>query len=182
MYTLPVKFTLKDTHYEKVIALATKDFEHWEKKRGGRRQCTNTMKGCISGVASEFASIMYIKQQLNEQGYEFEIKPWGLMERRDGKRYNQPDIVVDIKDKGFIGVEVKSVNKGYPKGQITPYHTDKYIKDKIFKVFFVEVFHNTVEKTIEATVYISASPKNIKDWKTKTNCYGNVCYTHEDYI
>ncbi len=179
------KIVYTGKQYEQILALSTKDYNRWEKKNlrnKGRKQCFNSLRGCIVGCASEFAAAEYSKACLSLHDFTYSFKLFGQMERRDSKNYNEPDIVIDIDDK-TIGVEVKGITKGYQRSQIVPYHVDKYIKERVSKVIFVEVFHDKVNKEIHCEIYDSESPTEIKkDWILKNNNYGNPCYTNPSML
>lgn len=144
------------------------------------KQCKNSFNSCFIGILSERAVQQYLQTtQANEIK---ELVMYGIKERNDKKFYNVGDIVIKTWTGKQYKTEVKGITKGQPRGQITTYHNDKYLKERVAKVVFVEVSYSVKFGRAECTVYLDEKPRDIKTWNLKENRYNVKCHTHPKYI
>lgn len=171
-------YTIKGKLFRILKQLSYKEYEKWESinKGKGRKQCFNSPRSCIVGCLSEYAVKMYIREQQNNEIKDILLKAY---KERGSKNYNADcDISVKSKEKDYK-VEVKGITKGQFRGQITPYHANKYVKNGIDVVFFVEVDFDYETDTAECIIYLKTTPNQILNWKLENNHYGKECYTYE---
>lgn len=151
--------------------LAEKEKQYWDKinedKNMDYKQAGNTLRSCLNGIIGEFVSKLHIYKN-NNPSY---IYDHGQQERITGIYKNKCDLEYDNKK-----IEVKTITKGQPQGQILPFHVKKYIENKVDYVFFVELEHKT-PFLIEGQVYLIETPENIKKWPLKPNLKHKLCYT-----
>ncbi len=172
----------KGEEFKKFLDIAEKDFHQWEAKRTGQKQCFNTINACVVGVFAEATVSKYAKQKY--KGYEnFSVRNWGMSERTQNKQfYSKPDIEVQLKDYTFK-IEVKGSSSHNTGLQILPYHINKYIKNDVNVVVFVEVDYDRYNSVASCKIICKESPKIIaKEWEMKRNAFGKSCYTHPEYL
>ncbi len=162
--------------FKELESIAKKEFTKFKKRKCKEKQCSNTLRGCLVGIIGEEAAAMFITEQAGN-GLE-RISQLGMKERTTPRYKARCDIACKVGDKHYA-YEVKSINKGSVRGQITPYHLSKYASNKIDAVIFVEV--TLFDEYAECEVYLHASPKEIKGWNKVNNMFGTCCYTHPSY-
>ena len=152
--------------------IAELDYENYTKKKGSG-QNPNALRGCLVGVIGERAVFLY----LNDRKYT-DIIPYGMRERETGKKdWNNADIHFKNKTGRECKAEVKTIRKGSPRGQITVIHGDKYLKEEIDAVFFVEII--LFDKSADCTVYEILEPSKIVALPVRNNFFGIACYTKQ---
>lgn len=156
-------------------ALAKQDFENWNNKKG-ERQNKNKEYSCLVGILAERAAEKHLNYKRKEQIKENIMN--GIKERETGKFIGNGDIIC-VTDKKDYKIECKGITKGQRRGQVTVYHIDKYEKEKVDFVFFIEV--EIFADYAECNVYHVDTVENIKYNKEKycisPNYYGQDCYT-----
>lgn len=184
--TLYKEFTLPSNYYKAAVKAAASDYENWERKANeGRRQCHNTLSGCEIGSLAEAAVIYwinttYIPTRENKEGIKFnKLYCYGMEERRTGKmHYSKADIEVKVRGKDTnYKIEVKGVRPHQKHGQITQYHAEKYKKDRVGTVMFVEVDHSSYDGKAVCKIYKLATPTECLQAPLKPNHYGKLCHT-----
>ncbi len=169
--------------FNQIKEIATLDFERWEERNTGKKQCYNSMKGCLVGALAEEAAGQYIEQGYSEKGFNmanFKIEMNGHTERKTGKQlFDKADIEVVGKQRNHK-YEVKGIAAGQPRGQVTIYHGNKYLKNGVDRVIFVEV--QVIGETAECYIYLNESPTEIvNNWTVRPNRFKNPCYTYPAY-
>lgn len=151
--------------------LAEKEKQYWDEKNKDKnmdyKQAGNTIQSCLNGIVGEFVTKLHIYKN-NNPSY---ILDHGQNERITGIYKGKCDLEYDNKK-----IEVKTITKGQPQGQILPYHVDKYIKNKVDYVIFTELEYKT-PFLIEGQVYLIEKPENIKKLRLMPNLKGKLCYT-----
>lgn len=172
-------YTIRGKLFRILDQLAYKEYKKWEtiNKNKGRKQCFNSPKSCIVGLLSEYAVKLYIKEQRNENMRKVILK--AFKERTDKNFMSDCDLLVEMCDKEFK-VEVKGITKGQFRGQITPYHVNKYKKLNTDVVFFVEVDFDYEKEEAECIIYLKTTPDEILKWNIEKNHYGKDCYTYKE--
>lgn len=178
------KIVIDGILFRSLYMLAKKEFEYWEtiNKNKGRKQCFNRIESCLVGVLGEKIALIHLQRKRKEDIKE--EKQLGFLERKT-KKYNQKsDISFKDNKNNKYNIEVKSINSGknQQKGQILPYHVNKYIKNKIDFVFFVELDYNIDKEYCEGSVYLVTKPEDILNWEKETNKYKKMCYTYKKYL
>lgn len=187
-------FTIRSPQLDKIEALAEKDYQFWEKKAARKeRQCYNTYEGCRRGIIGEYVAGLYAKSCLETQGNTSSTVRWlGIEERKDGVSFKRGfkdagDILLMNKgeDTYHTSIEVKTIDSSHPYGQVLPYHINKYIRNRIDYVVFVVVEDKwdsiKEERYVEAVVYQSKRPQEIKTWNMKDNWFGQPCFTDPNF-
>lgn len=156
-------------------ALAKVDFERWENKKG-ERQNKNKEYSCLVGILAERAVEIHLNKHRSHIIKQNIMN--GIKERESGKFIGNGDIICKTELKDWK-IEVKGITKGQNMGQITVYHTDKYVKENTDLVFFVEI--KVYSEFAECNVYHIDSVDTIKNNKMRyciaKNHYGDNCYT-----
>lgn len=159
--------------------LAERDFNRWEKINANRKekQCFNTFNSCFIGVLAERAAQFYLEEY--KAKHIKDLIMYGIEERKQGKHFGLGDIVLsDYLGKNYK-IECKGITKGQQRGQITVYHLNKYLKEKVALVLFVEVEYNLKFAVANCEVYLEAKPNEIKKWGLRPNKYKVECFTYE---
>lgn len=151
--------------------LAAKEKEFWDEKNKNtdmsKKQAGNTLQSCLNGIIGEFVTKLYIYKN-NNPSY---ILDHATQERMTGIYKGKCDLEYDNKK-----IEVKTITKNQPRGQILPYHVDKYIKNKVDYVIFAELEYKNSDY-IEGQVYLIETPENIKKWPLRYNLRNTLCHT-----
>lgn len=188
-HNVTTTFNFQGDTLKRMQDLAQKDYELWMKKKG-QAQCLNTFDSCLRGITGELAASAYVKKCFEYMGKKAGVKNLAIEERQRGVTFTKGmrgygDIIAgEINEDGKtfnigLKVEVKSIAAHHPRGQILPYHVNKYINNDIDYVVFVkveELWDDNMSMYLRATVYESASPKDIRKWPKANNLYGKACY------
>jgi hypothetical protein len=164
------------------------DFYRWEtiNKAKKEKQCFNTIRSCRVGVFCEYAIQKHLINQYREGIVS--LNCYGRQERLKSIHFrSKPDIDIEFYDDKKQSlkqykIEVKGISEGQPKGQILPYHAEKYNKNEFTHVAFCEL--KLDEKKLEAGVeiYLIDTLKNIVNYPLAKNKYGKDCYTNSEYL
>ena len=175
-------YKIEKEMFLKLNELSNKDYYHFESiKEYNGRQCKNSLGSCRVGVFSEYVAGLYLKELLKENDIPYKCSMLGLKERQDSVVYDKGDILINIPNKKLT-VEVKGVDKGYPIGQLLPYHVKKYVKNGVDRICLVQVSLCYYTYTATCVVYNCIKPEEALQWPLKNNLRGVPCYTMEETI
>lgn len=171
------EFKIQGSVYDKLMELADYDYQCSNNKP--TIQCNNSLHGRRVGIFAEYSAALFLKNKLSSNKIKHNIDMLGLKERKQNKSFNKGDILIKLQNNDMT-IEVKGVSKGYPIGQILPYHVNKYIKARTDRVCLVELEINLKESFVAGKVYNCVKPKEILSWDLKNNLRGQPCYTNSE--
>lgn len=132
-------------------------------------QTFNTPEGCLIGTLGEFAALCYL-----DQFYSNLVTPElnHFIEHATEYVSDYGDILI-VNPDGVNQVEVKAFQKHHPYNQVMPHHLNKYIKNEISMLMFVEVDPLTYVCTITGMVDPEVAKEHGKFLKAQTPNYQN---------
>ena len=178
------KTEYKGNKFREAVAAIDKGVKVWESISG--EQVNNTFNSHATGYFAELAAAEFIRHRYDQKKGYCCPYPHGILERETGKAsLGRGDIEVFTnpeKTESYT-IEVKGVRKGYTKGQITEHYANKYKREGVYRVLFVEVSISIRNQSATCTVYLAASPEEILTWDKRLNDRGqSMCFTHKDYF
>lgn len=159
-----IEFNKYSATYKAMKALASAEFEIYEKASHGGYQNVNRLETCLEGCLAELA----VKQYLETKGEN--VTPHGLVKRSEEmkKGHTLPESGGDIESNGEH-IEVKSVNMNWTPAQIMPRYAE--MGKRVMCVVLEPI-------GLGYKAHIIVDANNVPEWPVMPNNSGTCdCYT-----
>lgn len=166
-----IKYTIDETLFKVSNFIANLDYLYYEEKNSQKQQQNkNTKIGCLTGVLGERAAFLYLNNKYKN------VISYAMRERENRTYYNNKSDIHFINDYNIEEkIEVKTIRKGYPRGQVLIQHIEKYKKNKVKGIIFVEI--DIKEDYCDCLIYEIITIEEIEKSEIKKNLLNRDCYT-----